>query len=35
MLNLVLLLSIEHGRETVEKFDEILTLLEEGQEQVL
>jgi len=35
MRNLVLLLSIEHGRETVEKFGEILTELEERQEQVL
>jgi hypothetical protein len=35
MLNLVVLLSIEHGRGTVEKFGEILTELEERQEQVL
>jgi hypothetical protein len=35
MLNLALLLIIEHRRETVEKFGEILTELEERQEQVL
>jgi hypothetical protein len=35
MLNPALLLIIEHGRKTVEKFGGSLTELEEGQEQVL